>query len=105
MAIRPSLLIGRRKAEEKPKNDPEVLPQTGDFASEIFWRAVGIHSSSTALVTIEKTHGSRKRLQMTEVVESQGLVGIKVLKLRPEAQVPRYAHTGVFGDLAADLYA
>jgi dUTP pyrophosphatase len=32
-------------------------------------------------------------------------VRIKVLKLDPGAQLPRYAHTGAFGDLAADLYA
>jgi len=32
-------------------------------------------------------------------------VRIKVLKLDPAAQLPRYAHTGPFGDLAADLYA
>lgn len=30
---------------------------------------------------------------------------ILVQKLHPEAQVPRYAHVGPFGDLAADLYA
>src|ERR1700721_1201515 len=42
---------------------------------------------------------------MTEDVERSGSVWIKVLKLRPDAQVPRYAHTGEFGDLAADLYA
>jgi dUTP pyrophosphatase len=30
---------------------------------------------------------------------------IRVKKLHPAAQVPRYAHTGPFGDLAADLYA
>jgi dUTP pyrophosphatase len=30
---------------------------------------------------------------------------IKVLKLHPDAQLPRYAHAGPFGDLAADLYA
>jgi dUTP pyrophosphatase len=30
---------------------------------------------------------------------------IKVLKLHPAAQLPRYAHGGEFGDLAADLYA
>jgi dUTP pyrophosphatase len=30
---------------------------------------------------------------------------IKVLKLHPAAELPRYAHTGPFGDLAADLYA
>jgi dUTP pyrophosphatase len=33
------------------------------------------------------------------------LVRIKVLKLDAAAQVPRYAHTGPYGDLAADLYA
>ena len=44
MAIRPSLLIGRRKTEEKPKNDPVILPQTGDFVLEIFgglWESTG----------------------------------------------------------------
>jgi dUTP pyrophosphatase len=30
---------------------------------------------------------------------------ILVQKLHPEARVPRYAHTGPWGDLAADLYA
>ena len=29
---------------------------------------------------------------------------IQVQKLHPEAQIPRYAHVGAFGDLAADLY-
>jgi len=33
------------------------------------------------------------------------VVRIRVVKLRPEAQLPKYAHTGAFGDLAADLYA
>jgi dUTP pyrophosphatase len=33
------------------------------------------------------------------------LVRIKALKLKAEAQLPRYAHVGAFGDLAADLYA
>ena len=30
---------------------------------------------------------------------------IKALKMHPDAQVPRYAHIGPYGDLAADLYA
>src|ERR1700710_1985662 len=30
---------------------------------------------------------------------------IKVQRLLPSAQMPRYAHTGPFGDLAADLFA
>jgi dUTP pyrophosphatase len=33
------------------------------------------------------------------------LVRIKVMKLHAAAQLPRYAHTGPFGDLAADLFA
>src|SRR3978361_2325975 len=30
---------------------------------------------------------------------------IRVQRLLPAAQLPRYAHTGPFGDLAADLFA
>ncbi len=30
---------------------------------------------------------------------------IRVQRLHPAAQMPRYAHSGPFGDLAADLYA
>src|SRR5690242_15002319 len=30
---------------------------------------------------------------------------IKILKLHPAAQLPRYAHVGAYGDLAADVYA
>ena len=30
---------------------------------------------------------------------------IKVQRLLPAAQLPRYSHTGLFGDLAADLFA
>src|SRR5437868_14871128 len=33
------------------------------------------------------------------------MVPIKVKKLSATAQLPRYAHTGEFGDLAADVYA
>jgi dUTP pyrophosphatase len=33
------------------------------------------------------------------------MVSIKVLKMHPEAQLPRYAHVGEYGDLAADLHA
>jgi dUTP pyrophosphatase len=35
----------------------------------------------------------------------QDAVAIKVLRLNPAARLPRYAHVGPFGDLAADLYA
>ncbi len=33
------------------------------------------------------------------------MISIKVKKLADSAQMPRYAHTGLYGDLAADLYA
>ena len=33
------------------------------------------------------------------------MIPIQVKKLTATAQLPRYAHTGPFGDLAADLYA
>jgi dUTP pyrophosphatase len=33
------------------------------------------------------------------------MVQIKVRKIHPAAQLPRYAHTGPYGDLAADLYS
>lgn len=33
------------------------------------------------------------------------MVPIKVKRLTESAQLPRYAHTGDFGDLAADVYA
>jgi len=32
-------------------------------------------------------------------------VRIKVARVQPNATLPRYAHSGPFGDLAADLYA
>jgi dUTP pyrophosphatase len=32
-------------------------------------------------------------------------IPIRTKKLHPEARLPRYAHTGPWGDLAADLYA
>jgi len=32
-------------------------------------------------------------------------ITIKTLKLHPDARLPRYAHTGPYGDLAADLHA
>ena len=32
-------------------------------------------------------------------------IRIRAQKIHPEAQLPRYAHTGPYGDLAADLHA
>jgi len=39
------------------------------------------------------------------MVVHENEVRIKVMKLDPAAQLPRYAHMGPFGDLAADLFA
>jgi dUTP diphosphatase len=39
------------------------------------------------------------------MVVHENEVRIKVMKLDAAAQLPRYAHTGAFGDLAADLFA
>jgi dUTP pyrophosphatase len=42
---------------------------------------------------------------MLMMVGHENEVRIKVMKLDAAAELPRYAHTGAFGDLAADLYA
>jgi len=76
---RPSLLIGRLQVEEKPKNEHVVLPQRWD--------------------TDRLDPVGDVALELDEVVR------IRVVKLQPEALLPKYAHTGKFGDLAADLYA
>jgi dUTP pyrophosphatase len=39
------------------------------------------------------------------MVVHENEVRIKVMKLDAAAQLPRYAHAGAFGDLAADLFA
>lgn len=36
--------------------------------------------------------------------EPKSFPTIRVLKLHPAAQLPKYAHVGVYGDLAADVY-
>jgi dUTP pyrophosphatase len=38
-------------------------------------------------------------------VDSQKSLIIRIRKLRPEAQIPKYSHLGETGDLGADLYA
>lgn len=38
---------------------------------------------------------------MSEAME----IDVRVKRLHPDAQLPRYAHAGVDGDLAADLYS
>jgi dUTP pyrophosphatase len=43
--------------------------------------------------------------EMSTMVGHENEVRIKVMKLGASAQLPRYAHAGPFGDLAADLFA
>jgi dUTP pyrophosphatase len=40
-----------------------------------------------------------------DALELRDMVNIKVKKLDQAARLPRYAHVGEFGDLAADVYA
>lgn len=44
-------------------------------------------------------------MELDDLQSGVGSPRIKVLKMHPEAQLPKYAHTGVYGDLAADVYA
>jgi dUTP diphosphatase len=53
-------------------------------------------------MTMEEMRFSEEMLTM---VVHEDEVRIKVMKLDAAAQLPRYAHTGPFGDLAADLFA
>jgi dUTP pyrophosphatase len=46
--------------------------------------------------------GSWETSRMSDVVDSPRIL---VQRLLPNAQLPRYAHLGPFGDLAADLFA
>jgi dUTP pyrophosphatase len=71
--------------------DGEVLPQRWDIGWGRFVNCVEI-----------KDEGDLESLMNFAAQES---VRIKVLKLDAAAQLPRYAHVGEFGDLAADLYA
>jgi len=58
------------------------------------------------LIWVSMTMGRREVFQeMLTMVRRESEVRIKVMKLDAAAQLPRYAHTGEFGDLAADLFA
>jgi dUTP pyrophosphatase len=71
----------------------------------------GVLTASTSRVVDNRkdrkdcNHFMDREKTMPFAAMPQDVVAIKVLKLHPEAQLPRYAHTGPFGDLAADLYA
>ena len=99
---RPSLLIGRLEGEEKPKNERAVLPQRWDTDSLDAVGDVDKWDATPVRVRIRfrtTFFGGLMALGMDDVVR------IRVVKLQPEALLPKYAHTGKFGDLAADLYA
>src|SRR3984957_330212 len=53
----------------------------------------------------EKYGGRGPALQSTCETERMNGPKIFVRRLVAEAQMPKYAHTGAFGDLGADLYA
>src|ERR1700678_4039749 len=86
------MAIGRREPEEKFLGDCEVLPQRWDMRFGL-GRAVSQNGE------IGQRSGGRMDFSAVESVR------IKVLKLEVAAQLPRYAHVGPYGDLAADLYA
>jgi dUTP pyrophosphatase len=54
---------------------------------------------------VDNRKGTKVLRGVAMAVEHEDTVRIKVMKLDQAAQLPRYAHTGPFGDLAADLYA
>jgi dUTP pyrophosphatase len=59
-----------------------------------------------ALIWVSMTMGRGEVFrEMLTMVMHENEVRIKVMKLNAAAQLPRYAHTGAFGDLAADLFA
>jgi dUTP pyrophosphatase len=59
-----------------------------------------------ALIWFSMTMGKvRFSEEMLTKLGQESEVRIKVMKLDASAQLPRYAHTGEFGDLAADLFA
>ena len=45
------------------------------------------------------------RATLESMNDDRNFPTIRVQRLHPAAQLPRYAHTGPFGDLAADLFA
>jgi dUTP pyrophosphatase len=59
-----------------------------------------------ALICVSTTMERHEVFQeMLTMVRHENEVRIKVMKLNASAELPRYAHTGAFGDLAADLFA
>src|SRR5271170_3120761 len=93
----------RRKS---PFQERVILPQTG-YSLLYMPVGCGFRVPIFSSVTIEEVCESlcQERAVMPSAISSVDSVSIKVLKLHQGAQLPRYAHTGLFGDLAADLYA
>jgi len=64
------------------------------------------HVDNRCIICASVTIEGVERFEGAEMaLEDEDVVRIKVRKLDAGAQVPRYAHVGPFGDLAADLYA
>src|SRR5277367_2079857 len=100
------MVIGRYEPEEKSSSGTRCSPpKVGYPISPPLW------SSGKLLPYVQTRVFRRNRMghppsgDPMEFAAPTAPVAIKVLKLDPAAQLPRYAHTGPYGDLAADLYA
>jgi dUTP pyrophosphatase len=111
MRARRAALLVRRVGGEKKL----LMPDLSDSPKSVIFR-LGYLCRERLRMALRAVVDNRKRrrayiyfLQRENTMPFAGVpqdaVAIKVLKLDPAAQLPRYAHTGPFGDLAADLYA
>jgi len=81
--------------------DRGFSPKGGMSVRVILWRC-----GKQGIYLCFDDNGRRQVFQEMLIIVGQGEeVRIKVMKLDAAAQLPRYAHTGAFGDLAADLFA
>jgi dUTP pyrophosphatase len=95
-------LLDAGKGRKSRFGKPVILPQR----LYIDLRDVMGDVDNKALICVSMTMGRLEVFQeMLTMQRHENEVRIKVMKLDASAQLPRYAHTGVFGDLAADLFA
>jgi len=97
------VFIGRWKVEEKSLlrvggSPPKVVCRFGRIRGFVDNWVIIFNLSENG--TVSDFLGA-----VIPVRHEDDVVRIKVMKLDAGAQLPRYAHTGPFGDLAADLYA
>jgi dUTP pyrophosphatase len=94
-------LLDAEKARKSSFRESVVLPQRWyiDLGDVVACGLQGIYRC------FDDNGGSSVIQEMLTMVGHENEVRIKVMKLDAAAQLPRYAHTGAFGDLAADLFA